>query len=50
MSGIHLSESTVERTTEDIGLCIADLGNQSITFGPRVQWTWQRDGKGRTVA
>jgi hypothetical protein len=50
MSGVHLSESTVERTTEAIGRCIADLCNQGITFGPRVQWTWQRDGKGRTVA
>ena len=50
MSGVHLSESTVERTTEDIGLCIAALSQQGITFGPRVQWTWQRDGHGRTVA
>jgi hypothetical protein len=50
MSGVHLSESTIERTTEDIGLRIADLGNQGITLGPRVQWTWQRDSKGRTVA
>jgi hypothetical protein len=50
MSGVHLSESTVERTTEGIGLCIAALSQQGITFGPRVQWTWQRDAQGRTVA
>jgi hypothetical protein len=50
MSGVRLSESTVERTTEDIGRRIADLCNQGITFGPRLQWSWRRDGKGRTVA
>lgn len=50
MSGVHLSESTVERTTEDIGRRIAALLGQGVTFGPRLQWTWQRDGKGRTVA
>jgi hypothetical protein len=50
MSGVHLSESTVERTTENIGLRIADLEEQGVTFGPRVQWTWQGDAQGRTVA
>lgn len=50
MSAVRLSESTVERTTEAIGRYLADLYKQGITFGPRVQWTWQRDSKGRTVA
>src|SRR5262249_30451353 len=50
MSGVRLSESTVERTTEAIGRCIAALASQGVTFGPRVQWTWRRDAQGRTVA
>ena len=49
MSGIHLSESTVERTTEDVGGRIATLLEQGFTFGPRVVWKWQRDAKGQTV-
>ncbi len=50
MSGVDLSESTVERTTEDVGSRIATLLGQGITFGPRVSWQWRRDAKGRTVA
>ena len=50
MSGVRLSESTVERTTEDVGSRIEALLNQGFLFGPRVDWQWQRDAKGRTVA
>ena len=50
MSGVHLSESTVERTTEDVGSRIATLLGRGITFGPRLIWRWRRDAKGRTVA
>jgi hypothetical protein len=50
MSGVALSESTVERTTEDVGSRIATLLVQGITFGPRVLWQWQRDAQGRMVA
>ena len=50
MSGVALSESTVERTTEDVGSRIATLLGQGITFGPRVVWQWRRDARGRTVA
>jgi hypothetical protein len=50
MSGVHLSESTIERTTEDVGARIAALLAKEITFGPRVQWQWRRDAQGRTVA
>jgi hypothetical protein len=50
MSGVALSESTVERTTEDIGQRIAALLGQGITFGPRLVWCWRRDARGRTVA
>jgi hypothetical protein len=50
MSGVQLSESTVERTTEDVGRRIATLLGQGITFGPRLVWQWRRDARGRRVA
>lgn len=50
MSGVRLSEATVERTTEDVGQRIAALLHQGITFGAAVTWRWQRDARGRTVA
>jgi len=50
MSGVSLSESTVERTTADVGDRIAQLLDQGVTFGPRVVWQWRLDAKGRKVA
>jgi hypothetical protein len=50
MSGVRLSESTVQRTTEDVGARIAGLLGQGITFGPRVVWKWRHDARGRKVA
>lgn len=50
MGGVRLSESTVQRTTEDTGARIAGLLGQGITFGPRVVWKWRRDARGRKVA
>lgn len=50
MSGVSLSESTVERTTEDVGDCIEALLDQGFTFGPRVVWHWRLDAQGRKVA
>ena len=50
MSGVSVAESTVERTTEDVGARIAHLLGQGITCGPRVVWPWRRDAHGRTVA
>jgi hypothetical protein len=50
MSGVGLSESTVERTTEDVGLRIAALAEAGATFGPRTVWSWRPDARGRTVA
>jgi hypothetical protein len=50
MAGLHLSESTVQRTTEDTGDRLAALLAEGITFGPAVCWEWHRDAKGRTVA
>jgi hypothetical protein len=50
MAGVRLSESTVQRTTEDVGARIAALLGRGITPGPRVAWQWHRDARGRTVA
>ena len=50
MSGIRLSEATVQRTTENVGARIAALLAQGVTFGAAVAWRWQRDARGRTVA
>ena len=50
MSGVALSESTVERTTEDVGRSLAALLARGVTFGPRVDWPWHQDARGRTVA
>jgi hypothetical protein len=49
MSSIRLSESTVERTTEDVGQRIADCLDSGILFGLAVVWRWNPDVKGRTV-
>jgi hypothetical protein len=50
MAGLRLSESTVQRTTEDAGARLAALLTGGTTCGPRVQWDWHRDARGRTVA
>ncbi len=50
MSGVALSESTLERTTEDVGTRIAQALGQGVTFGPRAEWSWRLDAKGRSVA
>ncbi len=50
MAGVRLSESTVERTTEDVGGRIDTLLGQGFTFGDNVYWSWHRDAQGRTVA
>jgi len=50
MGGIRLSESTVQRTTEDVGVRIEELLDQGMVLGPPVQWEWRKDARGRTVA
>jgi hypothetical protein len=50
MSGLRLSESTVERTTEDAGQRLGDLWAGGHTLGPDADWDWNRDAAGRTVA
>ncbi len=50
LTGLRLSESTVERTTEGAGErpggCLA--GGQ--VFGPQVAWDWNADRTGATCA
>lgn len=50
MSGIRLSESTVERATEDVGRHLAELLAKGTTVGPEVEWDWNTDARGRSVA
>jgi hypothetical protein len=50
MAGVRLAESTVERTTEDVGDRIAEQVGRGLTFGPDVPWPWHRDAHGRSVA
>lgn len=50
LSGLRLSESTVERTSERVG---ADIGQRLAagdTFGPATVWDWQADADGKTCA
>ena len=49
-AGLRLSEATVQRTTEGAGARLAALLAQGLTCGPRVQWHWHRDARGRRVA
>jgi hypothetical protein len=49
MAAVPLSESTVERTTEEAGWRIAEHLKQGELFGPPIEWTWNKDAKGRGV-
>jgi hypothetical protein len=50
MAGVHLGESTVERTTEDAGQRLADAVEAGMTLGPKGDWTWHKDYEGRRCA
>jgi hypothetical protein len=49
MTGVRLSESTVQRTTEAAGERIAAKLEAGKTFGAKKPWEWYRDAMGRTV-
>jgi hypothetical protein len=49
-AGLHLSESTVQRTTEAAGQRIADVWTARKTLGPASPWQWHLDALGRRVA
>jgi hypothetical protein len=50
MGGIRLGESTVEDTTEDAGRRLAEAWQRGQTLGPKEDWCWHPDAKGRLVA
>ena len=50
MCGLRLSESSVERTTENAGRRLKQQLDGGQTQGPRQSWQWQRDAEGRTCA
>ena len=50
MSGIHLCESTVQRTTEASGAQLGERLEQGEVFGPREDWEWHSDAHGRPCA
>ncbi|MGH9551080.1 MAG: ISKra4 family transposase [Terriglobales bacterium] len=50
MSGIRLSESTVQRVTEDAGQRLGQKLAAGETFGPKDSWKWQRDAEGKRCA
>ena len=48
--GLRLSESTVERTTENAGERLAKLLEERVQFGEDQPWEWERDASGKTCA
>lgn len=50
LAGLRLAESTVERTTEAAGQRLGDLWADGHTLGLPIDWRWNRDALGRTVA
>jgi hypothetical protein len=50
MAGVRLSESTVERTTEDAGQRLADIVQAGEPLGPQVDWPWHKDYDGKRCA
>jgi hypothetical protein len=49
-TGLHLSESTVQRTTEAAGQRLAERLLAGEVFGPRKVWKWHVDAEGKTCA
>lgn len=50
LCGLHLSESTVERTTERVGTDLGARLAEGHTFGEPNAWKWSTDAEGQTVA
>jgi len=48
--GLHLGESTVQRTTEDAGKRLDELLQQGCTLGEPAGFAWYQDALGRTCA
>jgi hypothetical protein len=50
LAGLHVSESTVERTSEAVGRDIGHRLATGETFGPGAPWPWHKDAEGKTCA
>ena len=50
MSGLRLSESTVQRTTETAGARVAAQLEAGKSLGPTEGWAWQKDAMGQQCA
>ena len=50
LTGLNLSASTVQRTTEAVGADVAQRRAAGETLGPATPWEWQRDARGQSVA
>jgi len=50
LAGLRLSESTVQRTTEEAGTRLGRRLQRGEVFGPPRRWQWNRDAHGRTCA
>jgi len=50
MAGLRVSESTVERTSEAVGLDIGRRLEAGETFGAAEPWDWHTDAEGKTCA
>jgi hypothetical protein len=46
LTGLRLSESTVERTTESAGTLLKDLQQQGAVFGETLPYDWHCDSQG----
>jgi hypothetical protein len=49
LTGLRVSESTVERTTEALGTALGERLAAGTVFGPSEPWAWPSDARGRTV-
>jgi hypothetical protein len=49
LSGLRVSESTVERTTERVGEDVGKRLGEGKTFGAARGWKWSKDAEGKTV-
>jgi hypothetical protein len=50
LTGIRVSESTVQRVTEDAGEKLGQRLTAKETFGPAQTWPWHKDKTGQTCA
>lgn len=49
LSGLHLSESTVQRATEAAGERLAEAQHSGQDIGASTPWNWHKDAEGKSV-